>query len=125
MYVQVYIVSKFHVVKSLIPALVEGISVRGVEDGITTKPVDTLGVRDSDLTEADTDTGAGVTLLHPCTAAPSTASTTGERTSDTSTELEKNHFVQLKNSCILSVSEIPSVEIFQLKYRQSSLCAQT
>lgn len=94
MYVQVYIVSEFHVVKSLIPALVEGISVRGAEDGIITKPVDTLGVRDSDLTEADTDTAAGVTLLHPCTAAPSTASTTGERTSDTSTELEKKTLFQ-------------------------------
>lgn len=90
LYAQVYIVSEFQDVKPLIPALVEGTSVREADVGITAKPVDTLGVIDSDLTEADTDTAAGVTLLHPCTVAPSTASTTGERTSDTSTELEKN-----------------------------------
>lgn len=90
LYAQVYIVSEFQDVKPLIPALVEGTSVREADVGITAKPVDTLGVIGSDLTEADTDTAAGVTLLHPCTVAPSTASTTGERTSDTSTELEKN-----------------------------------
>lgn len=85
-----YIVSEFQDVKPHIPALVEGTSVREADVGITAKPVDTLGVIGSDLTEADTDTAAGVTLLHPCTVAPSTTSTTGERTSDTSTELEKN-----------------------------------
>lgn len=86
-----YIVSEFQDVKPLIPALVEGTSVREADVGITAKPVDTLGVIGSDLTEADTDTAAGVTLLHPCTVAPSTTSTTGERTSDTSTELKKKN----------------------------------
>lgn len=92
-----YIVSEFQDVKPHIPALVEGTSVREADVGITAKPVDTLGVIGSDLTEADTDTAAGVTLLHPCTVAPSTASTTGERTSDTSTELKKKPIVFIYN----------------------------